>query len=132
MNAFDSHAGISAKIKRHSAPFLSNFIAGLLDFTPNDYDMLQVALTLKDVNNSLCSFHLHTVTEIDKSQHFLFKFGLETPTFFKFDFTTSLSRLLPNVDRKLVRLGFLRRGVSEDNDMSSKEFQSIYNNTKMR
>ena len=56
----DSQAGISAKIRRYSVPFLWICVIGLSSLPPDDDPLVQCALKLNVVNEFLCTPSMYT------------------------------------------------------------------------
>lgn len=131
LNASDSQACISAKIRRQSVPFLWFGIMGLTDRLPDDEDLVQTALHLDVVKSFLCCPTFRTAEIIKKWQVFLFEFGSSMSRLFNIDVTTKRHRLMQHVDRHLILLGCPRRGSPEKNEMAHNHIKSVYSFKKL-
>lgn len=109
-NASDGQVCISVKLRREYVPFLRACLLGLLDVSPDDDDLVQTALALDVVNNFLCHPCLRLESPISKWQTYCFRLGVSLPSVFQVETrrTTFYSNLL----------GFLRLGLSEENEMA--------------
>lgn len=125
----DSQAGLSAKIRRQSAPFIWCVLMGVSSLSPDDDELLQCAFLLSTVNNFLCNPIELTEEDIDKWQSYLFDFGSQFASVFKVDISTKLHRVMRHFKNHLINLGCLRRGSSEENEMRHKDFKAIVENT---
>lgn len=101
----------------------------MVDGDPDKYMIVKTALSLKDVNNFLCTPNIRTEVEIHASKTFLFAFGVSLATLFETAVTTKMHRMIRHVHFHVILLGSFRRVSFQENEMEHEEFKFILNTT---
>lgn len=102
---------------------------GLSDLPPDEDPLVQCALALDVINHIVC-YNFHWILQkIEHWQSYMFQFGVQMAQVFEVDVITKLNRLMPDIHRHLVHLSCISYSSSEENDMTHKEFKTLYNST---
>lgn len=126
-----AQAGVSAKMRRQTAPFLWCCLMGVTDTAPNEDLLLQCGLVLDVANNFLCNNKYYTDPSLQRWQRYLFESGHMMATRFEIYVSTKFHRTMRHVAGHIQTTCCLFRASSEENEWNHWKYNFAYASTNV-